>query len=106
MEPHFEFTYDGRRFTVETEVQPERGLHNLHYRGHFLRSEVTSLDATKAEITSRFTSWLADHPVSPYECRGGPLDGELIDDQGPLFVPADVSIGQYRLRGEDYEWEQ
>jgi hypothetical protein len=106
VEPQFEFEHNGLRFTVDTEVQPDRGLHNLYYRGHFLRTEVTSRDATRTEITTKFLDWLADHPVSPYECHGGPLDGELMEDRGPLFIPSDVGTGRYRLRGGDYEWEQ
>jgi hypothetical protein len=105
VQPHFEFEHNGRLFVVQTELQPDRGLHNLYYRGHFLRTEVTRRDSAKAEITTMFIKWLTDHPVSPYECHGGPLDGELMDDKGPSFVPPDVRGGRYRRTGDNYEWE-
>ena len=106
MEPRFEFDHNGLRFTVETELQPDRGLHDLYYRGHFLRTELTSRDATRAEVTAKFTAWLADNPVPPLECHGGPLDGELVENRGPSFSPENSGTGRYRRRGVDYEWEQ
>ncbi len=106
MEPRFEFEHNGLRFIVETELQSERSLHNLYYRGHFLRTELGSRDVTRAEVTKRFIGWLDDHPVSPFECHGGPLDGELVEDRGPSFDLPDSGRGRYRLRGLDYDWEQ
>ena len=106
MEPRFEFEHDGLRFCVETELQPERSLHDLYYRGHFLRTELTSRDVTNAQVTTRFIAWLVDHPVPPFECRGGPLDGELVQDRGPSFKVPNSIPGHYRLRGVNYEWEE
>jgi hypothetical protein len=106
VESQFEFEHNGRRFNVQSEMQPTRGLHDLYYRGHFLQTQLSTRDATQAEVMVKFIAWLADHPVSPYECHGGPLDGQLVDDSGPGFVLPDFGGGRYRRQGDDCEWEQ
>jgi hypothetical protein len=106
-----EFVFENITYQVRREVLPDRVLHHLYYKQHLVGAWKTDGPVSDQNVVSHFQDWLAGRHAGPYECRGGPLDGEQLRDRGDAFkVAAEAGRrdleGEYRRSGMLYIWEQ
>ena len=70
-----------------------------------MKSFRTEPDTPESEIVAFLQGWIEENPVDPYECVGGPYDGDLLSDRGDAFAPAEA-LGRYERVGLEYRWTQ
>jgi hypothetical protein len=106
-----DLVFESLPFRVRREVLGDEVLHQLYYKQHQLKTWRTHAVVPEAEVITYFQDWLAGKHAGPYECLGGPLDGEQVQDLGQAFKSSDESgrhvlDGEYRRSGMLYLWEE